>query len=137
MPKKAPNPHTIALENGFRCVYNRNTASPTFSFMMGFVGGLKEEVPGRNGSFNVLARMLLRGTKDLDAQAIARRIDTLAGNISPVAGRNVFALSGKFLSKDFDEALDLLRQLVLTDASETGRAGQGEGRGPLRDSQKG
>ena len=114
VPKKAPNPRTIQLENGFRCVYNRNTASPTFSFMMGFVGGLKEEAPGRNGSFNVLARMLLRGTKDLDAQAIARRIDTLAGSISPVAGRNVFALSGKFLSKDFDEALDLLRQLVLT-----------------------
>lgn len=114
LPRKASNPYTIQLENGFRCVYNRNTASPTFSFMVGFVGGLKEEGPGRNGSFNVLARMLLRGTKELDAQAIARRIDTLAGSITPVAGRNVLALSGKFLSKDFGEALELLRQLVRT-----------------------
>ncbi|HUJ69747.1 MAG TPA: pitrilysin family protein, partial [Syntrophorhabdales bacterium] len=113
VPKKASNPHTIQLQNGLRCVYNRNTASPTFSFMMGFVGGIKEERPGRNGSFNVLARMLLKGTKDLDAQAIARRIDTLAGSITPVAGRNVLALSGKFLSKDFGEALGLLKELVL------------------------
>ncbi len=41
--------------------------------MIGFVGGLKEEAAGKNGSFNVLSRMLLRGTGKKDAQAIARR----------------------------------------------------------------
>jgi zinc protease len=81
--------------------------------MIGFIGGLKEEKPGMNGSFNVLSSMLLRGTKNLDAHAIARKIDLLAGSISPVSGRNVFGLSGKFLSKDFRTALDLLRELLL------------------------
>ena len=114
LPKKKSNPLTFLVGNGLQCVYNRNTASPSFAFMMGFVGGLKEERPGQNGSFNVLSRLLLKGTQDMDSQSIARRIDTLAGNISPVAGRNVFALSGKFLSKDFGEALDLLRQLLMT-----------------------
>ncbi|OPY70776.1 MAG: Protease 3 precursor [Syntrophorhabdaceae bacterium PtaU1.Bin034] len=114
MPKTTSNPSLIQLENGLRFVYNRNTASPTVSFMIGFVGGVKEEREGRNGSFNVLSRMLLRGTRELDSQAIARKIDTLAGNISPVSGRNVFGLSGKFLAKDFPQGLDLLRQLLRT-----------------------
>jgi zinc protease len=112
MPKKASNPHTFVLDSGLRCVWNRNEASPSFAFMIGLVGGLKEERPGQNGSFNVLSRMLLRGTGDLDAQSIARQIDTLAGSISPVNGRNVFGLSGKFLAKDFDRSLDLLKALL-------------------------
>ena len=87
MPKKASNPYTFVLKNGLRCVYNRNAASPSFAFMIGFVGGLKEEKPGQNGIFNVLSRMLMRGTKDLDAQSIAKQIDMLAGGMSPVSGQ--------------------------------------------------
>jgi zinc protease len=109
-----PNLAAIQLDNGLRVVYNKNNASPSFSFMIGFVGGLKEEKAGWNGSFNILSRMLLRGTKDLDAQAIAKTIDALAGGISPVSGRNVFGLSGKFLSKDFGTALGLVRDLLMT-----------------------
>ena len=59
--KSPSNPHTFVLESGLQCVYNGNGASPSFAFMIGFVGGLKEERPGQNGSFNVLSRMLLRG----------------------------------------------------------------------------
>jgi len=116
LPRKTSNPVTFQLDNGLQCVYNRNTASPSFSFMIGFVGGLKEEKQGQNGSFNLLSRMLLRGTKDLDAQGVARKIDTLAGNISPVSGRNVFALSGRFLAKDFGKGLGLLKDLVVSTA---------------------
>jgi zinc protease len=112
LPAKAANPYTFQLDNGLRCVYNRNAAAPSFSFMLGFTGGLKEEKEGQNGSFNVLSRLLLKGTKDLDAHAIARKIDGLAGSIGPVSGRNVFGLSGKFLSKDFEESLGLLKELV-------------------------
>ncbi len=115
-PKIKPNPRTFTLKNGLTCVLNRNSASPSVSFMVGFVGGLKEEAPGKNGSFNVLSRMLLRGTGKKDAQDIARKIDTLAGSIDPVAGKNVFGLCGTFLSKDFKESLSLLREL-LTDTS--------------------
>lgn len=112
LPKGSSNPYMFQLENGLRCVFNRNTASPSFSFMIGFPGGLKEEEEGRGGSFNILSRMLLRGTEEMDTQAIARKIDTLAGGIAPVSGRSVFGLSGKFLSKDFEEGLSLLKKLL-------------------------
>jgi zinc protease len=109
---KRSNPRTISLPNGLSCVLNSNTSSPSFAFMIGFVGGSKEEAPGKTGTFNLLSRMLLKGTKQKDSQAIARQIDTLAGGISPVSGRNVFGLQGKFLSKDFKEVMGLLRELV-------------------------
>jgi zinc protease len=117
-PKAKPNPRTFQLNNGLTCVLNRNPASRSISFMIGFVGGLKEETAGRNGSFNVLSRMLLRGTGRKDAQAIARQIDTLAGSIEPVAGKNVFGLYGTFLSKDLKQSVSLLKEL-LTDAAIT------------------
>lgn len=112
LPKEAPNPHTFKMSNGLTYVVNRNTASPSFSFRIGFVGGLKEEATGKNGTFNVLSRMLLKGTKTSDATAIARKIDFLAGDISPYNGRNVFGLSGRFLSKDMKKVLMVLHELL-------------------------
>jgi zinc protease len=110
--KAKSNPRTFRLKNGLTCVLNRNDASPSVSFMVGFVGGLKEEQDGKNGSFNVLSKMLLRGTSTKDAQAIARQIDTLAGSIDPVSGKNVCGLSGKFLAKDLKESMTLLKELL-------------------------
>ena len=121
MPKNASNPHTFTLRNGMTYTVNRNTASPSLSFRIGFVGGLKEEPKGKNGIFNLLSKMLLKGTKDKDAQTIAKEIDLLAGGISPYAGRNLFGLSGGFLSKDMKEVFTLLRELLVsTELTEKG-----------------
>ncbi|HOE18174.1 MAG TPA: pitrilysin family protein [Syntrophorhabdaceae bacterium] len=111
-PKSSSNPHTYQLKNGLKYVVNKNQASPSFAFRIGFPGGLKEEPDGKNGIFNLLSKMLLRGTKDKDAGAIAREIDLLAGDISPFSGRNIFGLSGKFLAKDLKAVLGLLHQLL-------------------------
>ncbi len=115
-PKAAPNPRTFTLGNGLTCVLNRNASSASVSYMAGFVGGLKEERAGKNGSFNVLSRMLLKGTRRRDAQAIAREIDLLAGSVDPIAGRNVFALCGTFLSKDLKRSIVLLKDLLTESA---------------------
>lgn len=111
-PKSPANPRTVQMKNGMKCVMNKNRASPSFSFKVGFVGGLKEEPEGKNGIFNLLSKMLLRGTKNKDATAIAREIDLLAGELSPFNGRNLFGLSGKFLIKDLKAVLNLLYELL-------------------------
>jgi len=112
LPKKSSNPHTFQLKNGFKYVINRNQASPSFSFRVSFVGGLKEEPEGKNGIFNLLSKMLLKGTKDKDAATIAREIDLLAGDMSPFSGKNVFGMSGKFQSKDIKKVFVLLKELL-------------------------
>ncbi len=111
-PKGSANPHTFQLKNGLKYVVNKNQASPSFAFKIGFAGGLKEEPEGKNGIFNLLSKMLLRGTKNKDAATIAREIDLLAGELSPFSGRNIFGLSGKFLKKDLAAALSLLNELL-------------------------
>ena len=117
VPKEGSNPHTFRLNNGLTYVVNKNTASPSLSFRIGFVGGLREEPRKKGGIFNVLSRMLLKGTKRSDAATIAREIDMLAGDISPYNGRNIFGLSGKFLSKDMEKAFTLLHELLTSTAA--------------------
>lgn len=107
------NPYRKTLENGVTCLVNKNVSSPTFSFRIGFIGGVKAEEPGKNGEFNVLARMLLKGTKKKSASEIAREIDLLAGVLAPYNGRNLFGLSGRFLSKDVKQVLRLLKELLM------------------------
>ncbi|MCX5812146.1 MAG: pitrilysin family protein [Proteobacteria bacterium] len=112
LPKSPSNPYTFQLKNGLKCVVNKEEASPTFAFRVGFIGGVKEEAAGKNGIFNVLSKMLLKGTKDKDATKIAQEIDFLAGNVSAFNGKNTFGLSGKFLSKDIEEVFGLLKNLL-------------------------
>jgi zinc protease len=112
IPRGASNPHTFKLKNGLTYVVNKNQSSPSFSFRIGFVGGLKEEPAGKNGVLNLLSRMLTKGTQKKDAAAIAREIELVAGDISPYNGRTIFGLSGKFLNKDLKKAFTLLHELL-------------------------
>jgi zinc protease len=112
VPKEVSNPHTFTMKNGMSYVVNKNQSSPSFAFMIGFVGGLRDEPHGKNGIFNIMSRMLMKGTKTKNAAAIAKEIERLAGDISPYNGRNIFGLNGKFLAKDLKKAFSLLRELL-------------------------
>ncbi|MCX8110512.1 MAG: insulinase family protein [Syntrophorhabdaceae bacterium] len=110
--KKAENPYTFKLKNNMKCVVNKNKSSPSFAFRIGLIGGLKHEPEGKNGLFNIMSKMLLKGTKNRDAISIAREIDMLAGDISPFSGKNTFGLTGRFLSKDFKVVMKLIHELL-------------------------
>jgi len=110
--KKSGNPYIFTLKNNMKCVVNVNKNSPSFAFRIGFIGGLKEEPDGKNGIFNVLSKMLLKGTSNKDAATIAKEIDMLAGDITPFSGKNTFGLTGKFLSKDLKTVFKLLSELI-------------------------
>ena len=112
-PKKVANPYRKFLKNGLKLLVNKNDSSPTFSVRIGFVGGLKAEESGKNGEFNVLSRMLLKGTKNKTSSDIAKQIDMLAGSLAPYNGRNIFGLSGKFLSKDLKAVIPLIKELLM------------------------
>lgn len=119
-PKKTGNPYKQTLANGMTCVVNKNAYSPSFALKIGFVGGLKEEPEGSNGQFDLLARMLLKGTKKKNSSQIAKEIDLLAGGLSPFNGRNLFGLSGKFLSKDLKKVMTLLKELLMETSMKDG-----------------
>jgi len=107
------NPVFGQLKNGLKYAINENLSAPLFSFSIGFAGGLKDEPNQKNGIFNVLSKMLLKGTKRREAKDIAIAIDTLGGEIVPFCGYNLFGISGKFMSKDLHEAMGLLREILM------------------------
>ncbi|MDW8002683.1 MAG: pitrilysin family protein [Deltaproteobacteria bacterium] len=111
--EKESNPYYGELRNGLRYVINRKTDAPLFAFSIGFIGGVKDEPPKKNGIFNVLSKMFLKGTKKKTAFELATSIDTLAGYVDPFCGYYLFGLSGKFMSKDFRDALSLLKEMLL------------------------
>ncbi|MHB8108454.1 MAG: M16 family metallopeptidase [Syntrophorhabdaceae bacterium] len=115
-PKRVANPYRKFMANGLKVLVNKNSTSPTFSVRIGFAGGLKAEGAGKNGEFNVLSRMLLKGTRTRNSSDIARQLDTLAGSLVPYNGRNVFGLTGKFLSKDLKTVIPLLKELLMDTA---------------------
>lgn len=115
MPKDevdAKNPHSFELKNGLRLVVNEKKDTPSFSIVVGFHGGLKEEPPKKSGLFNLLSRMLLKGTLKRDSKEVSKFVDSLGGEIESFSGYNLFGLTGKFLSKDFEEVLKFFKELL-------------------------
>lgn len=101
------------LTNGITLIIKENHSNPTVSIYGAFLGGLITEDKWNNGITNVVARMLTRGTERFAADEIALRIESTAGSISGYSGRNTFGLSGKFLSRFFDEGIQLYADILL------------------------
>ncbi|HEY1087929.1 MAG TPA: pitrilysin family protein, partial [Archangium sp.] len=74
--------------------------------------------PAQNGLTTLLSRAITRGTKSLGAEAFSHLVDSMAGSISAIAGRNSMSLRAEFLSKHFDRGFELFAETLLTPAYE-------------------
>ncbi|MFZ5446954.1 MAG: M16 family metallopeptidase [Myxococcota bacterium] len=100
------------LPNGATIVIREERAVPLFALRASFLGGVRFETPERSGLSTLLARTLTRGTDELDAEAISHLVDSLAGSLSAVAGRNSLSLRGEFLSRHFERAFELFTDVL-------------------------
>jgi zinc protease len=71
------------------------------------------ETVENNGITQLLARMLLKGTKTRDAEKIATEIESVGGNLDSYGGNNSFGVNAEVLSSDFATGLDLLADVLL------------------------
>lgn len=101
------------LPNGATLVVKEERAVPLFALRASFLGGTRYETPDENGISTLLARTLTRGTQSLNAEAQSHLIDSLAGSLSALAGRNSVSLRGEFLSKHFERAFELFADALL------------------------
>jgi zinc protease len=114
--KGSARPHGLEvhpLPGGGSLLFKQETTVPLVAFRAAQVGGLRFETPQNNGITALGARLLTRGAAGRDAEAIAQSIDSMAGSVSGVPGRNSFGLSGEFLSEHLDEALALFLDCLL------------------------
>ena len=101
------------LPNGLRLLVKENRRLPFVEFRAAFQGGVLAETAGNNGITQLLARMLLKGTKTRDAEKIATEIESVGGHIDSYGGNNSFGVNAEVLSSDFATGLDLLADVLL------------------------
>jgi zinc protease len=101
------------LSNGLRLLVKENHRLPFVEFRAAFQGGVLAETAGNNGITQLLAKMLLKGTKTRDAEKIATEIESVGGHIDSYGGNNSFGVNAEVLSSDFAVGLDLLADVIL------------------------
>ena len=101
------------LPNGLRLLVKENHRLPFVEFRTAFQGGVLAETAENNGITQLLAKMLLKGTKTRDAEKIATEIESVGGHIDSYGGNNSFGVNAEVLSSDFATGLDLLADVLL------------------------
>lgn len=100
------------LPNGATLIIREERAVPLFAMRASFLGGARYETADQNGLTTLLSRTMTRGTTSLDSEALSHLVDSLAGSLSAIGGRNSVSLRGEFLSRHFERALDLFGDVL-------------------------
>lgn len=87
----------------------RDSKVPVIAVSFSFRGGSAADPPGRKGVANMLSALLDEGAGDLDSLEFQTRLQTLAVYMTFDTGRDHFYGSLRTLSRNRDEAFDLLR----------------------------
>jgi len=111
--KKTEEPIKIKLKNGMTLIVKEDHSSPTVAVYSTFRGGLRFEDEKTNGLGNFVASMLTKGTETRNAVELAKEIEGMAGGVGGFSGKNSIGVSGKFLSRYFNDGIDIIADCLL------------------------
>jgi zinc protease len=106
----------MVLENGITLLLKEDRNVPLVHMRAYFRGGSSLETEANNGAFNLMARMLRRGTRRRSAEAIAKEVDAMGGQLYSSSGEDFFSCNMDVLSENFDSGLTLLADLIINSA---------------------
>ena len=101
------------LPNGLTLLLKEDHRLPFVEFRALFQGGVLAETTANNGITQLLARLLLKGTRRRTAEGIATEIESIGGSIDSYGGNQSFGVNVEVLSSDFATGLDLLADVLL------------------------
>ncbi|MCY2687414.1 M16 family metallopeptidase [Salinimicrobium sp. TH3] len=110
---KVPEIWEDKLEKGLAIYGITNSEVPLVQFMLEIKGGMLLEDPSKIGVSNLLANLLTKGTKNRTPQELEEAIELLGANIRVDATDEKMIISGSTLAKNFDETMDLVREILL------------------------
>lgn len=108
-----PNVWTGSLANGMKLYGIESIEMPLIQFNMRLDGGLQFDNPGKVGTANLLASMLMRGTQDKTAAELEEAINLLGANLNMNAGSQQMTISGSVLARNFNELMKLVEEILL------------------------
>jgi zinc protease len=103
----------VTLRNGLKLLVKEDSRLPFVEFRAVFQGGVLAETAANNGSTMLLAKLLIKGTHQRDAEKIATEIESVGGHIDSYGGNNSFGVNAEVLSSDFATGLDLIADVLL------------------------
>jgi zinc protease len=108
-----PAPVIRTLPNGLRVAVFQDRRLPLVHLQLLLPAGGAQDAVETPGVANATALLLRGGTSSRTAGSFAADVDFLGGSISAAAARDYSAVSGTFLSADFEAGLELFADAVV------------------------
>ncbi|MGM0554772.1 MAG: M16 family metallopeptidase [Myxococcota bacterium] len=104
----------VELPDGPTLVVQEDHSVETFSIRAMTLGGLRYETPEVNGINSLLSELIIKGTERRDAVEISHEVESMAGSINGIGGRNSFGLSMSGLSEFFEKSFEIFADCLLS-----------------------
>src|ERR1043166_5920215 len=101
------------LPNGLTIISEEMKHIRSISIGIWIKTGSRDEDLHWNGISHFVEHMVFKGTKNRSAEAIARQVDSIGGNIDAFTAKECISFSMKVLDEHLPIALDVLSDLVL------------------------
>lgn len=99
--------------SGLKLLVLRDTSVPVVALRATWVGGLRFEDDRSTGISNMLAALLVRGTRTRSAEQIMHEVEGMAGSLTGYSGRNSLGMQAEFLSRYFERGFDLVADCLV------------------------
>jgi zinc protease len=103
---------SFKISNGLQVYVNYRKQVPTFGVSIISLAGTRIEDKNTAGLSNFTISNLLRGTKKSNYRELQERIERIGGSLSGFSTKNFSGIKGRFLSKDFEEAIDIISEIL-------------------------
>lgn len=110
---KIPDIWEENLSNGIRVLGIEQTELPLVDFQLSIKGGLLMDDINKVGSANLVAKMLMQGTKNKTPLELEQAIDDLGSSISVFAADDAIIIRANCLSSKFTETFKLVEEILL------------------------
>lgn len=113
-----PEPQVVELENGAVLIVHEKRDVPLVGVSAVIRGGAVADPENRAGLASLFASMLEKGAGERDAAAFAETVDAAGATLSAYAGLESITISGEFLARDVELAIELLTDMLRAPALE-------------------
>jgi zinc protease len=107
-----PQLSKVSLENHATAIVGADRTLPISAIVVAFRGGVRVERDETQGTSNLLAQLLTKGTQKRSALEIAQQVESLGGTLEPFSGRDGFGIVLQLLAEDVEQGLALMHELV-------------------------
>lgn len=101
------------LANGLRIYGIEHDELPLVTLSLTLIGGHALDQPDKYGAANLLARLMMEGTKNKTPIELEEAIDNLGASINVAAGRESISVTASSLSSKFEQTFALVKEILL------------------------